>query len=200
MESPKRKKKFKLSSVSIQRLQNEVIEKLNFGGSGPLGLGKGVCNSSGEKNMEKTQDCHPATMTPIDLDMLRSLEQDYSAAAHQSNVKDKARRIWARGACLASVLFMFAFFTVGVTVFLHLADGDEEWTVIDTLLFAVYTTTSAGFGHISPPDTVGYYCVAMTTVGKQSVDGTPFFHTTSLSTIYSNSLQSFSPSFASRIW
>ena len=93
------------------------------------------------------------SFTPVDMDVLRSLEYEYSATAWQKVHREQARRMWAWRAACASALFVFLYLLVGVLVFQSLTD----WPLRDTILFCVYTATSAGFGHVDTPDVPFYY-------------------------------------------
>lgn len=112
--------------------------------------------NSNERN-KKVDSNKRSSITPVDLDMLRNLEHEYSAAARRTTARGKAQRIWACRAGLFSVLFMMIYFIVGVIVLLQLAHDDEDWDNLNTFLFVVYTACTTGFGHISPPDTTAYY-------------------------------------------
>jgi hypothetical protein len=105
-----------------------------------------------------------SNITPVDLNLLRNLDDEYHAAALQTTAQDRAQRIWACRAGLASTLFILLYFLFAALVLLQLADNhhyDEdaasEWTPLNTALFVVYTATTVGYGHLTPPDTSAYY-------------------------------------------
>ena len=92
-------------------------------------------------------------LTPEDMRVLESLEEDFSNAANESEIHLKAQVIWARRSALFIVLFVAVILVVGVVFF---SLQSPEWSFSDTCLFAVYTITSAGLGHLDTPRTVVY--------------------------------------------
>jgi hypothetical protein len=123
--------------------------------------GSDGCAGAGNSNFFRS-----LSITPIDLTLLRNLETDYQAAALQTTAQDRAQRIWACRAGLASTVFMGLYFLVATLVLFELANNyhynndeetKEEWTVLNIALFVVYTATTVGYGHITPPDTTSYY-------------------------------------------
>ncbi|KAL7558915.1 hypothetical protein ACA910_015493 [Epithemia clementina (nom. ined.)] len=85
------------------------------------------------------------------MDVLRELEDKYDVPAKEAAFAEKAQRIWARKAATAtvSVSFFLVYFIIGVMFF----RSQTDWGLPDTLLFAVYSCTSAGLGHVDIPDT-----------------------------------------------
>ena len=93
-------------------------------------------------------------LTPQDMQVLESLEEDFSNAANESEIGLKALIIWARRSALFIVLFVAVYLVIGVAFF---TIQSPEWRFSDTCLFAVYTVTSAGLGHLETPRTVAYH-------------------------------------------
>lgn len=86
------------------------------------------------------------------MEVLEVLEEDYSNTFHATEIGIQAEVIWARRSALVSVLFMAAYLVCGVAFFSCQAD----WSFQDTCLFAMYTATSAGYGHVDTPKTAGF--------------------------------------------
>ncbi|KAG7374322.1 ion channel [Nitzschia inconspicua] len=89
------------------------------------------------------------SLTNFDMEVLEALEEDYSNTFHETEIGFQAEVIWARRSALTIVLFMAVYLVCGVVFFSVQAD----WSFNDTCLFAMYTATSAGYGHVETPKT-----------------------------------------------
>ncbi|KAG7349485.1 Kef-type K+ transporter [Nitzschia inconspicua] len=89
------------------------------------------------------------SLTNLDMEVLEALEEDYSNTFHETEIGFQAEVIWARRSALTIVLFMAVYLVCGVVFFSIQAD----WSFNDTCLFAMYTATSAGYGHVETPKT-----------------------------------------------
>lgn len=90
--------------------------------------------------------------TPVDMDVLRGLDSDFNATAAEASIGEKARRAWAFRSAMISIAFIFVYLTLGIVFF----SSQTDWGLPDTILFAVYSATSAGYGHVEIPTTVGF--------------------------------------------
>jgi len=90
-----------------------------------------------------------AVLTPVDMDVLRGLDNEYVAAQQSAAIGERARRYWAFRSAVFSVLFIICYMTAGILFF----RSQTDWGLPDTLLFAVYSATSAGYGHLDIPTT-----------------------------------------------
>ncbi|KAL7558913.1 hypothetical protein ACA910_015491 [Epithemia clementina (nom. ined.)] len=102
-----------------------------------------------ENNSNHDKGAKVTSFTPADMDVLRELEDKYDVAAKQAAFAEKAQRIWARKAASVSISFFLVYYIIGVIFF----RSQTDWGLPDTLLFAVYSCTSAGLGHVDIPDT-----------------------------------------------
>ncbi|CAJ1955677.1 unnamed protein product [Cylindrotheca closterium] len=103
-----------------------------------------VSNRANKKNVGDN-----VTLTPVDIDVLRGLNKDYVIAQQSGLVDQQAHRAWAFRAALFSITFIAVYMTLGIVFF----RSQTDWSLPDTILFAVYSATSAGYGHVDIPST-----------------------------------------------
>lgn len=90
------------------------------------------------------KDPHTAiVINPVDV------ESGFLQSSSNHEHKLRAKRVWARQAAIASSLFAILFLGVGVFFFRHIT----SWSVPQSLLFAISTVTSVGYGHMDTPRT-----------------------------------------------
>lgn len=108
---------------------------------------------SGVKHPSDSYGGRPAgdavVLTVGDVEMLVGLEQEYSNTVNESEIDIQARIIWARHSALISIVFMILYLVVGIAFF----RTQTDWDLPNATLFAVYTATSAGYGHLDIPKT-----------------------------------------------
>lgn len=76
--------------------------------------------------------------------------QSYSS--YERRLFERARNIWVRKAAMGSSVSMILFLIVGVSFFRAVT----KWTWPQSLLFAISTATSVGYGHIDTPRTTHF--------------------------------------------
>lgn len=116
-----------------------------------------------EERKPTTEEKKATGFTLHDMDVLRSLEEDFITASNQNHGDLAARMEWARKSAAASVLFVTVYMTVGVVFF----RSQTDWGLPDTILFAIYSATSAGYGHLDIPTSPGFqiFCIVFIMVG-----------------------------------
>mmetsp|Transcript_9358 Transcript_9358/g.18890 ORF Transcript_9358/g.18890 Transcript_9358/m.18890 type:complete len:627 (-) Transcript_9358:86-1966(-) len=103
-------------------------------------VARGVTLTDGKKS---------TVLTPVDMDVLRGLDSEYVAAQRSALIGEQARRFWAFRSAVFSIIFIFCYMTAGILFF----RSQTDWGLPDTILFAVYSATSAGYGHLEIPTT-----------------------------------------------
>lgn len=71
---------------------------------------------------------------------------------HERILNERARQIWARKAAIGSFVLMIVFLIVGVSFFRLVTN----FSILQSLLFAMSTVTSVGYGHVDTPRTASF--------------------------------------------
>jgi hypothetical protein len=83
------------------------------------------------------------------LAIFEQLETEYDQALQDIKLDLKAKLYWIRYSAGYSVIFVIVYLLIGILFFRQVTD----WTLPETILFAVYTMTSAGYGCYKTPRT-----------------------------------------------
>jgi hypothetical protein len=81
------------------------------------------------------------------LALFQQLETDYDHALQEINLDLQAKLSWIRCSATYSIVLVLAYLLLGAVFFSHVAN----WTLLESMLFAVYTMTATGYGnHLTP--------------------------------------------------
>ncbi|KAL3776207.1 hypothetical protein ACHAWO_008734 [Cyclotella atomus] len=96
-------------------------------------------------------------LSPADYDVLATLHTTFHRLLERHQVHMTAQMTSLQQTTVSAVLIMLVLLVVGTAIVMAMCDV----TIAQALLFSVYTVTSAGYGNVPTPSTVGFLLFAV---------------------------------------